>query len=747
MGVIGRLFEQLRSNGPRGQELTPAQVRDLIDLGQIDAAEQAIDQIAVSIKDREAHVQALRGEIAFLRHRDDEAEQYYRRALEANPGLPAAHYGLSLLVHARGDKESALKYALFAINGDRKQARYHAQAGLCHLELLNFSRAESALMLATRLGPDNHSAWNNLGIAQRARGNLAGALACFGRALVLKPGFASAMANAKQLEQDVAQMGGVLRAPPPVAPPAISDPDLLKVHELSQSSQGSRAIELCESLLLSRPADSAVPVTLARLYRAHGDPQSGIDVLRAFLASHPDDEDAIVSLGKLLAAEHDSKGAEPLLEAALKARPNDAELWHELADIRSDQDRIAEAGPMYERAYELNPTIENKARVVVSLVSRCRYEDALRLIDELLAEAPNLSEELVGFRVYALTSLGRHDEAMPLLDRAVSERPSDPIRRYPRAVIHLLNERYDLGWEDYRYRSLSTSKDFRMLPFQEWQGEPLEGKTVVVLAEQGLGDQVMFASCLPDLLALRPKKVWVEAIDRVAPTLARSFPQCEVIATNQGKRLDWVRKLEGVDYFVPLADLPRWFRRSAQSFPAHSGYLRADEQRVEYWSGRLRESGQRPKIGVSWRGGSEGTRRPLRTIDVAMLSPLWRAIDADWVCLQYGSIEHEVEAARAGGQPMLYWPESIENLDEFAALVAALDLVITVCNTTVHYGGALARPTWILSPKVPEWRYGLRTTSLPWYPSTRVFRQTELGRWDDLLERVGHEVSAWGKAG
>jgi tetratricopeptide (TPR) repeat protein len=724
----------------------PAQLRALIDERRLDEAEASLDRLHPGARHRNAQLHAYRGEIAFLRNQDELAEASFHQALAEHAGLPDANYGLSLLAHARGDKEAALRFALFAINGDRTQARYHAHAGLCQLELLNYARAELSLLLATRMAPDYKYAWNNLGIAQRARGNLPGSATSFRRALEIDPEFAAAHANARQLEADIEELGVALKPKAFRVPEELADhPELARARELDHEGKATEAIALCESLLIKDSEEPLVAVELARLYRSSGDPQSGIDVLRAYLTRHPGDGPTTVALAKLLASEHDNKAAEPLLESALEMRPDDPELWHELADIRVDQDRIAEAGPMYERAYELAPTIENKARLAANLIARCRYDDALRLIDELLERAPGMAEEFVGYKVYALTSVGRHAEALPLLDKAVADRPSDPMRRYPRAVIHLLNERYAEGWDDYRYRSLATSRDFRMLPFPEWAGEPLEGKTVVVLAEQGLGDQVMFASCLPDLLALSPKKVWVEAIDRVAPTLARSFPGCEVLATTQGKQMEWVKKVGRADYFVPLGDLPRWFRRSAEAFPAHSGYLCADAGRVEHWRCALAALGPRPKIGISWRGGSEGTRRVLRSLEVPGLRPLFDAIDADWVCLQYGKVEADLMAGQEAGLPMHYWPDSIRDLDEFAALISALDLVVTVCNTTVHYAGALARPTWILAPQVPEWRYGLRTRSLPWYPSTRVFRQDKLGEWAPLLRTVSQELSAWGQ--
>ncbi|NJN00263.1 MAG: glycosyltransferase family 9 protein [Aquincola sp.] len=126
------------------------------------------------------------------------------------------------------------------------------------------------------------------------------------------------------------------------------------------------------------------------------------------------------------------------------------------------------------------------------------------------------------------------------------------------------------------------------------------------------------------------------------------------------------------------------------------------------------------------------------------LQSLMTVREATWVNLQYGDVTADLEQAAASGMTLLHWPAAIADLDEFAALISALDLVITVCNTTVHYAGALGKPVWVMTPKVPEWRYGLTFESMPWYPSSRLFRQTEAGDWVSVLDRIGTELSGWG---
>lgn len=718
----------------------------MINRGEFESAAQAAAALADETPKRDVTALSLMGEIAFRQHRDEAAEQYFRDALKLAPGFADAHYGLSLVMLARAEPDPALRHAQFALNQGIAEPRFNAQLGHCQLELGNFGQAANALARATRLDPTDRSSWNNLGIAARAHGDWTDARKAFLRALEIDPEFAAARANLERLDADMIA-AGVTKVSTGITnnddvPSRELDERLAAVRSLADAGQIDGAIDACELLGAERPDDSASVIELFRLYRDRGDAQSGLDALEAFRQRHPDNIDVVAELGKALVREHEFKRAKPLLEQALGERPDDVALLLGMVDVRVEQGRFADAGELVERAYAIDSGVHMKGRLAASLLSRCLYERALEVLEEMLAEAPRAADSVLGIKVDALTHLGRHDEALPILDRYLEKHPHESGRRFPRATIHLLNERFGLGWDDYAYRNLGSVKHLRMVAFPQWQGEPLAGKRILVLAEQGLGDQVMFASCLPDLLAQQPARVVVEAVKRVAPTLARSFPSCEVISSRQDSDLDWVRDIGDMDYFVPIGDLPQRFRRDVAHFPRHTGYLVADPQRVAHWRDRLAALGPRPKIGVSWRGGTEMTRKVLRTMDAARLAGLASAIDADWVCLQYGDVSDGLSQAGAQGMRLNYWPEAITDLDEFAALISALDLVVTVCNTTVHYAGALAKPVWVLAPRIPEWRYGLRFQSMPWYPSSTMYRQDRDGDWNAVLDAVQRDLKA-----
>lgn len=742
MGMIGSVLRNISAALSGKRQWTPGEVRELIEGRRLDEAAGAVQALNEDTPQRALVMASLRGEIAFRQHRDEQAEALFREALAEAPGLPDAHYGLSLVMLARGEKETALRHAQFAFNNGH-ESRFNAQLGLCQLELHNFIQAEVALARATRQNPLDKASWNNLGIAKRARGHADKARRAFKRALELDPNFEQASQNLKFLEEEVARHG----EPAPLKPEQVdsdreaTDERLAEVEALIESGDVPGAITVCERLCAQSPDDGQLAIQLYRLYRGDGDVQSGMDVLQAHLARHEDDLEVVAELGHAHMQQNEVKLAKPLIKRALDRWPDDVALLLAMGQIRTEQMRYFDAAAFFERAFELDPSIDNKGHLAANLVSRCEYEKALEYMEEMIAEAPQAKKDLVGLYVYSYTCLGRHTEAMPLLDDAIAANPNDANRRFPRATIHLLQEHYEEGWADYAYRNLSSTEHLRMAPFPLWRGEPLASKRILVLAEQGLGDQVMFASCLPDLLALGPAHCVVEAVDRVAPTLARSFPGVEVVASRQDNAFDWMKGIGPIDCFVMMGDLPAHFRKRHADFPPHSGYLKADPGRVRHWRDALAALGPRPKIGVSWRGGTEMTRQVMRTMDVTHLLGLTQAGPADWICLQYGKVEDDLRKAREAGVELHHWPEAIKDLDEFAALICALDLVISVCNTTVHYAGALGQPVWVMAPKVPEWRYGLYSERLPWYPSSRMYRQVEAGDWSGLLDRVRQDLS------
>jgi len=281
-----------------------------------------------------------------------------------------------------------------------------------------------------------------------------------------------------------------------------------------------------------------------------------------------------------------------------------------------------------------------------------------------------------------------------------------------------------------------------LIPFAPWKGEPLEGKTLLISAEQGLGDQIMFSSCLPEVVG-RAQQVILECDHRLAGLLQRSFPAVRVIGSRQEMTPPWLREVGHPDYHLRAGDLPGFFRTRLDDFPRHDGYLRADPARVAHWKARLAALGAGRMIGLSWRGGTRGTRRSLRSLGLSDLLPILRIPGLRFVSLQYGDCAEDLEALRREtGIEVAHWPEAIADYEETAALCVALDLTVSVCTSVIHLNGALGRPVWVMVPAVAEWRYGVAGETMPWYPSVRLIRQAATGAWAEGFAQVARDLEA-----
>jgi hypothetical protein len=234
----------------------------------------------------------------------------------------------------------------------------------------------------------------------------------------------------------------------------------------------------------------------------------------------------------------------------------------------------------------------------------------------------------------------------------------------------------------------------------------------------------------------------IECEPRLQQLFKRSFGKATIVASQQTAVLPaWWADESGIDVRIAAGSLPRQFRRNATAFPRHHGYLRPNPDRTAYWRDRLAGIGPGLKVGISWRGGMPSTRRELRSIDLAAWARVLRTHGAQFVSLQYGDIIGELQRLKREQAVDLHcWQEAIDDLDEAAALISGLDVVISVCTAVIHLTGALGRPVWVLVPTSPEWRYLAEGSSMPWYPSARLYRQRAQGEWQPVLDEVAADL-------
>lgn len=508
-----------------------------------------------------------------------------------------------------------------------------------------------------------------------------------------------------------------------------------------------------------------------------GDPQRARALLEDALARDPASADVHSDLGNVHALLGDEAQAERCYEAALARAPEHAAALANLAALRARRGDRAAALEGYRRALRADPWSERALeglvgwlpddavpREDIALVRAIveRYPDhaaahaalgrlhlrgwfdgapALEHLERALALGRREADTFAAYGV-ALHESGRFDDALAAYDAALAAAPEHVLARFHRATTLLTLGRFGAAWPDYELRLLSEDRPRRTFPFPRWAGETLAGKTILVHAEQGIGDEILFASCLPQVIATARCCV-IDCAPKLAPIFARSFPAATVHAGLQSDPVDWAAPL-GIDVQVPIGSLALHLRREAGDFPPPAAYLSAEEAKVGRWRERLHALGPGRAIGVSWRGGTSRTRAERRSLALDEFAPVLRLPGHHFVSLQYGpGVAAEVAQLEAAtGLRVHHWPEAIDDYDETAALVVALDGVVSVCTAIVHLGGALGRPVWVATPRVPEWRYGAQGERMPWYPNVRLRRQTQVGDWAPVVDAIGRDLAA-----
>lgn len=428
-----------------------------------------------------------------------------------------------------------------------------------------------------------------------------------------------------------------------------------------------------------------------------------------------------------------AKGIE-YLRRAIELKSDHGLAYSNIALAYRDAEQLDEALQAARRAVELKAG-NSRVWVVLGdvLIDAGEFEESHRALQQALLLGPRDHTALIALgKLHA--AWGRHEDAEHAYRDALTLSPGNAEAEGGLGQLELLLGRFGTGWDHYEARRRSETAPVRDFPFLEWDGGDLAGRTVLVHAEQGLGDLILFASCIPDLMA-RAGHVVVETYPRLAMLFERSFPKATVVGRDvSDPGLDWLRELPPIERHVAAGSLPRWLRRDGSAFPSRAGYLRADEKRVAALRERISALGLGPALGVAWRGGLLRSAGAQRSLPLEELLRGLAAFGMPLVSLQYGAVEAEVEAAaRATGVPLHHWPELLIDQDDAAALTSAVDAIVTVCQTQAHLTGALGRPGCVLVPANPNWRYGSAGDTTPWYPSLHLARQSRVGDWSDAI--------------
>jgi tetratricopeptide (TPR) repeat protein len=491
----------------------------------------------------------------------------------------------------------------------------------------------------------------------------------------------------------------------------------LLAHQTGESERGAARIA---AAVAAMPEYTAAQVSLGVARLALGAAGDAVVCFRKALVLQPDDAAALSNLGNALAAVNALSLSEMAHRRAVFANPSMPEAHDNHGVVLARLGRLTEAWQAHRQALRLAPALVS-GWVNRSIVGRrlARHDAADRAGQTALTLQPALADAMAN-RGRLLREQGQVGAALRWCDRALAVQPGLPTAAFNGGVLRLAMGGLDAGWLGYdqRFEADALTGAARRPGVPVWRGEVLAERRILVWREQGIGDEVMFANCLPSLIA-QAKHVTLECDHRFQTLFARSFPNATVIPAPEASD----QRVEGVECHAAVGSLPRYLRRSLGDFPPFPAFLRADETSVARWRQRLVAVGSGLMVGVAWRSAQlDAERMP----DYTRLED-WGAVFAvpgvTFINLQYGDCAAELESARRSllRVPHVFADLNLkDDLDESAALMSALDLVIAPAISTGELAGAVGTPVWRIA-RDGDWTT-LGAAVRPWFPAMRVFR-------------------------
>jgi hypothetical protein len=364
-----------------------------------------------------------------------------------------------------------------------------------------------------------------------------------------------------------------------------------------------------------------------------------------------------------------------------------------------------------------------------------RHEEAIASLGRALQLRGEYPEALSNLG-NVLRACGRRDEAVTAYERALKLRPDYVDAHWNLAQLLLLQGEYERGWREYEWRwKVRSMFQPRNFPQLRWNGEELGGKRILVHTEQGLGDAIQFVRYAP-LIARRGGRVIFECQFEVQRLLGRCAGVEQVVVAGQD--------LPPFDVQIPLVSLPGVFGTMARNVPADVPYVFADEKVAQRWREKLAAAGSGKTVGLVWGSGRAFPHYHLKSMALAALEPLGKMPGVQFVSLQKGPAAADAKSP-PDGMKLIDWTNQLADFADTAALVAGLDLVISVDTAVAHLAGAMGKAVWTLLPFDPDWRWGLEREDSPWYPTMRLWRQSRSGDWAGVVQRLVDGLCEWAR--
>ena len=632
-------------------------------------------------------------QIALAHHRAGEyvqAEEGYKDLLEVEPGHPVANHNLGVLRIGSGDASGSLPYFIAALNAVPAQGQYWLSYIDALIQAGQQDEARKMLVLARQHG---------------LQGDQVGELAIRLNHAVPGAGDQDANVNLDVLlhesrRSDEAECGqcDALQIIPQNA----------KAHDINPDY----AEELCIQgfILLGKN----------KLEEAEAS-------LRRALQLKPDFPEAYTNLGNVLKEMERMDEAEASYRRAIELNPHYSAAYNNLGVILNHMGRLEEAQTSLRRALQLDPDSAsahcNLGTVLYAMKKRGEAEARYRRAIDIDADSADAHMNLGTI----LKEMGRFDEAESSYREAIRLKPDYSDAYLNLGLLFLSLGRYAEGWLFYEFRIDPRRKVIRHPDpsISRWKGESLAGKTLVLYPEQGNGDYIQFIRYAPMLKARGVFRLIVVCYPTLKPLL-ETMSGVDEIKTR-------FMPDESHDYWVLPMSLPLYLGTTLETIPVNIPYLHALPERISKW----RLSAEGLKVGLVWKGNKEHGNDQNRSLpELPVLAPLWKVAGVTFYSLQKGQGEDEAKSPPAD-QPLIHLGSDVEDFADTAAIIAQLDLVICVDTSVAHLAGAMGKPCWVMLPCIDtDWRWLRDREDSPWYPSMRLFRQKESGKWDNVVQHL-----------
>ena len=629
------------------------------------------------------------------------ADERVRRALTLDPQHAGSLY-LASLLHAQANRiDLAIDFVVQAIRVDQGRSEYFSSLGTYAARQGRFGEALKSYEVALKLKPDSADVWVMIGDLERQQKRFDEAVLAYDYALSLDPRHLDAANKAGQL-----------------------------LIELRRFREALAKFEQSDTIC---PGQSETSFNKGLCFHALMRMDEAVASYAMALATDAKNYIARSNLGAVLFETGKLEEAVAHLRKAIQIRPDADKAFNNLGLALSRLKRFDEALTILDRAVSLDlnsaEAINNRGNVLRQINLA---EKALADFDRAIALKPDYAYAHAN-RAACLDDLSRPDEALASYQIALALKPDHGEAHWNLAINRLRNGDFKNGWVEAEWRwnvpSLRLSRGRSNRPL--WLGaEPIAGKTLLLCNDQGLGDAIQFCRYIP-LLAERGARVVLEV----------ELPLKDLLSSVSGIARCVIKgeTLPDHDFHCSLASLPLAFGTEIDTIPSSVPYV-SISQHAKSWEAFLGPIGL-ARVGIVWSGNPDHGNDHNRSIPLKALTPLFD-VDAQFVSLQKNVRESDLAIFRERVDILDAAPE-LDSFADTAALIQQLDLVISVDTSVAHLAGALGKPVWILLPYVPDYRWLLDRDDSPWYPTARLFRQTAIRQYTDVLERMRADLRGW----